>query len=60
MIPWEWRDSRGNIVRRLLHGSKQGILYNLNRDNMGHFHAHSNPIQQVSVFDEPTASRNGP
>jgi len=53
MIPWEWRDSRGNIVRRMLHGSKQGILYNLNRDNMGHFHAHSNPIQQVSVFDEP-------
>jgi hypothetical protein len=53
MIPQEWRDSHGNFVRRLLHGSKQGILYNLNRDNMGHFHEHSNPVQQVSVFDEP-------
>ena len=60
MIPSEWRDSRGNLVRRLLHGSKQGILYNLNRDNMGHFHKDSNPIQQVSVFDEPNPGDTKP
>ena len=60
MIPSEWRDRRGNLVRRLLHGSKQGILYNLNRDNMGHFHADSNPIQQVSVFDEPNPGETKP
>jgi hypothetical protein len=53
MIPREWRDRNGKIVRRLLHGSKQGILYNINRDNMGHFHADANPIQQVQVFDAP-------
>ncbi len=54
MIPPEWPDGRGGLVRRLLHGSIQGILYNLNRDNMGHFHENSNPIQQVSVFEEPS------
>lgn len=53
MIPREWRDSNRNVVRRILHGSKQGIIYNLNRDNMGKFHEHDNPIQQVTVFDEP-------
>ncbi len=51
MIPPEMPGANGAPVRRVLHGSKQGILYNLNSDNMGHFHSDSNPVQQVSVFD---------
>jgi hypothetical protein len=52
MIPPDWRDRKGRIVRRVVHGSKQGILYNLNRDNLGRFHSDSNSaVQQVSVFE---------
>jgi hypothetical protein len=52
MIPSEWIDSRGQPVRKLLHGSKQGILYNVNRDGMGHLLSPSNqdPVQMVQVF----------
>ncbi len=55
MIPPEWTDDRGEPVRRLLHGSKQGILYNVNRDGMGHLLSPSNqdPVQLVQVFSNP-------
>ena len=37
---------------QVVHGSKQGILYILNTDNLGHFSQSGNPqITQVSVFD---------
>lgn len=53
MIPPEWRDKTGKLVRRLVHGGKAGLLYNLNRDGLGRFHEKSNVPQQFRVFDEP-------
>ena len=51
MIPPDWRDRNGALITRLLHGSKQGILYNLNRENLGKFHSDDNSaVQQVPVF----------
>lgn len=58
MIPDEWKDKNGNSVRRLLHGSKAGILYNINRDGMGRFHQHESDslVQSITVFHEPNNS----
>lgn len=55
MIPAEWLNSDGKPVRRVLHGSKQGILYNVNRDGMGHLLSPSNqdPVQMIRVFQNP-------
>jgi hypothetical protein len=55
MIPAEWAGPDGKPVSRLLHGSKQGILYNINRDGMSHLLSPSNqdPVQMVQVFWNP-------
>jgi outer membrane protein assembly factor BamB len=50
MLAPEWVSRQNNRVRRVLHGSKQGILYNLDGGKMGQFHPHSNPVQMVTVF----------
>jgi hypothetical protein len=51
MIPEDQLDSNGRPVKLLIHGSKAGIVYVLNRDNLGKFHEDSNNvIQQLQVF----------
>jgi hypothetical protein len=53
MIPEDQADANGRPVKLLLHGSKAGILYVLNRDNLGKFHEHSNNvIQELRVFPD--------
>ena len=51
MIPENRFDADGHLVKLLLHGSKAGFVYVLNRDNLGKFHEHENNIiQQLQVF----------
>ncbi len=53
MIPEDQPDAHGRPVKLLLHGSKAGILYVLNRDNLGRFDKHGNHIiQDLRVFPE--------
>jgi len=52
MIPEDQLDANGKPVKLLLHGSKAGILYVLNRNNLGKFHDDSNNvIQELQVFE---------
>lgn len=53
MIPEDQLDASGTPVKLLVHGSKAGIVYVLNRDAMGRFHEHSNNvIQQLQAFQD--------
>jgi hypothetical protein len=48
VIPEDQPDAQGRPVKLLLHGSKTGFLYVLNRDNLG---KSDNIIQALPVFD---------
>lgn len=53
MIPEDQLDANNLPVKLLLHGSKTGELFVLNRDNLGKFHKHSDDIiQQLRVFPD--------
>jgi hypothetical protein len=51
MIPPDKPDASGNLVKRVLHGSKAGLLYVLNREGLGGYHSTSNnTVQEVLVY----------
>ena len=51
MIPDDQLNADGHVVKLLLHGSKAGFVYVLNRNNLGKFHEHENNIiQTLQVF----------
>jgi hypothetical protein len=54
-------DQSGSIAHELLASGKPGILYLINRDGMGHFHAGSDSqiVQSVSAFPNTSGVTNG-
>jgi outer membrane protein assembly factor BamB len=53
MIPEDQFDAQGRRVKLLIHGSKAGLVYVLNRDGLGKFDEHSNNIiQTLRVFPD--------
>jgi outer membrane protein assembly factor BamB len=53
MIPDDQPDKDGRLVSLLVHGSKAGYLYVLNRDGLGRFHDdHDHVLQAVRVFPD--------
>jgi outer membrane protein assembly factor BamB len=53
MIPEDQFDAQGRRVKLLMHGSKAGLVYVLNRDGLGKFNEHSNNIiQTLRVFPD--------
>jgi hypothetical protein len=54
-------DQSGAASHELLASGKPGILYLINRDNMGHFHAGSDSqiVQSVSAFPNTSGVTNG-
>jgi hypothetical protein len=53
MIPTDQPNESGKPTKLLIHGSKAGIVYVLNRDDLGQYNEHSNRvIQELHVFPD--------
>jgi hypothetical protein len=54
-------DQPGSVPHELLATGKPGVLYLINRDNMGHFHSGSDSqiVQSVSAFPNTSAVEGG-